>query len=199
MEYKLKIGDRVVPVSVKRERGEYIFDFGGKIVTAGKAFRVGPHLYFEAEKERVILGVIDTPDGKEIMSRGRVHLIGDADRLERKTGKKGAAVTQPTEVTPPMPAIVTGMLVEAGDRVKEKQPVAVVSAMKMETTLYAPYDGTVIRVNASAGDKVMPGDLLVELEEIAEGSDSPEGSDDSEVPENKIKSVAAVETAVATH
>jgi pyruvate carboxylase len=36
--------------------------------------------------------------------------------------------------------------------------------MKMETTLFAPFDGTVKKVNVAEGDKVMPGDILVDIE-----------------------------------
>lgn len=54
--------------------------------------------------------------------------------------------------------------VAPGDTVTESQSVAVVSAMKMETTLYAPFNGIVISVNAAEGDKVMPGDILVDIQ-----------------------------------
>jgi biotin carboxyl carrier protein len=37
--------------------------------------------------------------------------------------------------------------------------------MKMETTLTAPYDGKVKKINASINQKVAPGDVLVEIEE----------------------------------
>jgi len=34
----------------------------------------------------------------------------------------------------------------------------------METTLTAPFAGRVVRVNTAEGQKVMPGDILVDLE-----------------------------------
>jgi biotin carboxyl carrier protein len=54
--------------------------------------------------------------------------------------------------------------VSAGDAVVKGQAVVIVSAMKMETTLVAPFDGTVSKVNVAEGDKVMPGDVLVDIE-----------------------------------
>jgi len=39
----------------------------------------------------------------------------------------------------------------------------VVSAMKMETTLQAPFSGRVARVNVAEGEKVMPGQVLVDI------------------------------------
>ena len=55
------------------------------------------------------------------------------------------------------------VLVAAGDRVTARQPLVVLEAMKMETPLVAPYDGTVAAVHVGEGDRVAGGALLVEL------------------------------------
>jgi biotin carboxyl carrier protein len=80
--------------------------------------------------------------------------------LVRRSGK---GRDLPREVTPPMPAAVVRVLVTPGDRVEKGQPLVVVSAMKMETTLVAPRDGVVLNVNAAEGDKVSPGQNLVDI------------------------------------
>ena len=67
-----------------------------------------------------------------------------------------------------MPAVVIRLLVALGDAVKKGQPLIVLSAMKMEATLYAPYAGTVKKINAAAGEQVMPGLILVEIEQALE-------------------------------
>jgi len=56
------------------------------------------------------------------------------------------------------------IMASPGDRVEKGQAVAVVSAMKMETTLQAPFTGTVTRVNTAEGEKVMPGQILMDIE-----------------------------------
>ncbi|MFN3535585.1 MAG: acetyl-CoA carboxylase biotin carboxyl carrier protein subunit, partial [Desulfatiglandales bacterium] len=56
-----------------------------------------------------------------------------------------------------------------GDLVKEGEPLVVVSAMKMEYTLKAPYGGRVKKVNTRVGAKVNPGDILVDIERTEEG------------------------------
>ena len=66
-------------------------------------------------------------------------------------------------VTPPMPGQVIAIEVAAGDTVEKGQIVAVVSAMKMETPLKAPYAGEVTAVNTEVGAQVNPGDILVEI------------------------------------
>ena len=64
-----------------------------------------------------------------------------------------------------MPGTVIRVLVEPGARVAARQPLVVLEAMKMETPLVAPYDGTVKAVHVAEGDRVAGGMVLVELED----------------------------------
>jgi len=70
--------------------------------------------------------------------------------------------------------VVISVPVEVGDRVKKGQGVVVLSAMKMETTLTAPFDGTVTQVNAAEGESVSPGQILVDIQRDATGSEKEE-------------------------
>jgi acetyl-CoA/propionyl-CoA carboxylase biotin carboxyl carrier protein len=70
-----------------------------------------------------------------------------------------------SSVTAPMPGTVIKVLVQPGDRVKPRQPLLVLEAMKMETPLTAPYDAVVRSVNVAEGDRVAGGAVLMELEE----------------------------------
>jgi len=63
-----------------------------------------------------------------------------------------------------MPSVVVRIMVSPGDLVRKGDGVVVVMAMKMESTLTAPYDGRVRNINAAVGDKVMPGQILVDIE-----------------------------------
>jgi 3-methylcrotonyl-CoA carboxylase alpha subunit len=109
--------------------------------------------------------------GKEIVIDGTPYVVQDADLLERRRGKGGGKAV-PTEVTPPMPSVVIRVLVGVGDEVQEGDGAVVVSAMKMETTLYAPYAGVVTGINVSEGDKVEPGQILVDIERADSGEEA---------------------------
>jgi len=60
------------------------------------------------------------------------------------------------------------VMAEVGQQVAKDDGLVVVSAMKMEFTLTAPYAGEVTAVNTKVGDKANPGDILVEIAPAAE-------------------------------
>jgi 3-methylcrotonyl-CoA carboxylase alpha subunit len=75
------------------------------------------------------------------------------------------AVAEQSVVIAPMPGTVIRLLVAPGDRVRPRQPLVVLEAMKMETPLLSPYEAVVRSVHVTEGDRVAGGAALVELEE----------------------------------
>ncbi|WP_408869127.1 pyruvate carboxylase [Brochothrix campestris] len=63
-----------------------------------------------------------------------------------------------------MPGSVLQVLVAKGDKVEKGQPILVTEAMKMETTIQAPYDSTIKQVYIGVGDAIETADLLIELD-----------------------------------
>ena len=66
-----------------------------------------------------------------------------------------------------MPGSVTEVKVSVSDEVKANQPLLITEAMKMETTIQAPFDGVIKQVNVVGGDAIATGDLLVEIEKLS--------------------------------
>ncbi|GAA0482428.1 acetyl/propionyl/methylcrotonyl-CoA carboxylase subunit alpha [Parasphingorhabdus litoris] len=64
----------------------------------------------------------------------------------------------------PMPGLLVALHVEAGDKVEEGQPLAVVEAMKMENILRAEKNGVVKSVEAAQGDSLAVDAVILELE-----------------------------------
>ncbi len=64
-------------------------------------------------------------------------------------------------VTAPMPGNIIRVDVKGGDSVKAGQILAILEAMKMETEIPAPKDGTVVQVVTSKGAVVETGSPLV--------------------------------------
>jgi acetyl/propionyl-CoA carboxylase alpha subunit len=87
-----------------------------------------------------------------------------APDVDAAAGEHGGGAASGTVVAP-MPGTVIKVAARAGDRVKARDPLLVLEAMKMETPLVAPWDGTVASVHVADGDRVAGGAVLVELEE----------------------------------
>ena len=57
------------------------------------------------------------------------------------------------------------ILVEVGDEVEEDDEIIVIEALKMETFVYAPCDGSVSEIRVQKGDAVEEDDVLMIIEE----------------------------------
>ena len=77
------------------------------------------------------------------------------------SGRKQA--TDPGHVTTAMPGNIVDILVNEGDNVKAGQAVLITEAMKMETEVHSNIDGTVQAIYVSKGDRVTPGEVLIDI------------------------------------
>ncbi|TMK76866.1 MAG: ATP-grasp domain-containing protein [Actinobacteria bacterium] len=91
------------------------------------------------------------------------HSAPDVD--EAAHAAAGAARSEQSSLTAPMPGTVLKVLAAAGDRVEPRQTLLILEAMKMETPVVSPYEATVKAVHVAEGDQVTGGAVLVELEE----------------------------------
>jgi len=87
--------------------------------------------------------------------------------VEKRLGAARQGLAAP-EVTAPMPGKVLKILVAEGDNVANGQALAVLEAMKMETTLYAESAATVKKIHVAAGQMVDHGAVLIEFGPPAE-------------------------------
>jgi pyruvate carboxylase subunit B len=79
------------------------------------------------------------------------------------SGKRKQA-SAPGDVSTSMPGNIVDVLVKVGDVVKTGQAVLISEAMKMETEIQAPIAGTVSAIHVAKGDRVNPGEVLIEIE-----------------------------------
>ena len=76
---------------------------------------------------------------------------------------KAAAPAGATTVEAPMPGKILNIKVSEGQAVKFGEVVVIMEAMKMQTEIVAPADGTVSKILVKAGDSVDTGAALVAL------------------------------------
>jgi len=79
-------------------------------------------------------------------------------------GQRRRQAERPGDVSTTMPGNIVEVLVKEGDQVRAGQGVLVTEAMKMETEIQAPIAGTVTAVRVAKGDRVNPGEVLIEIE-----------------------------------
>ncbi|CAH6721733.1 pyruvate carboxylase 2 [[Candida] jaroonii] len=80
--------------------------------------------------------------------------------IETKTRPKAS---QPNDIGAPMAGVVIEIRAKAGQEVKKGDPVAVLSAMKMEMMISAPVSGKVGEVMIKEGDSVDANDLITSI------------------------------------
>ena len=74
-----------------------------------------------------------------------------------------AASTTQGAVKTPLPGVILQIKCNVGDTVKRGQTLLILEAMKMETPVKAPQDGTVATVDVAKGESVDSGKVLVTL------------------------------------
>ena len=146
--------------------------------------RMGSHVFFDG----LALGEtnqINIEDGKTLVIRylglGDLHDDGTRDvHFELNGTARTVTVPDPhasstvkavvladpndkSEVGASIPGLVSKIHVKAGDKVTENQVIAVVEAMKMETSVTARMDGVVEEVLVKEGDNVKAGELMIKL------------------------------------
>jgi len=79
-------------------------------------------------------------------------------------GGAGAQAGEKDKIFAPMPGKIVKLLVGEGETVKEKQPMVIVEAMKMEHQVVAAAPGSVRKINFGDGDQVDTETPIIELD-----------------------------------
>lgn len=161
MQYKVKVGEETHEVLVKkREDGGFVMQVGDRHYQVEATRLPDRRLSALVDGKRHHFAVISDPAEKTVFFRGQSYTLQDASRRRGR----GAGGDQ-AHVTPPMPGVIVRILVKEGQQVKKNQELLVMSAMKMETTLYAPREAVVQKILVKEGDQVNAGQHLVDFSE----------------------------------
>jgi pyruvate carboxylase len=100
----------------------------------------------------------------ELNGQARNVVIADARLAGAVVGARKAETGNPHQIGAPMPGQVVKVHVSEGLAVHKGDPVVTIEAMKMQTVVAAPIDGTVSNVLTRVGARVGAADLLLELQ-----------------------------------
>jgi urea carboxylase len=150
-----------------------LLDWRRDVLTGDRALTIEPttlrladHVRFCAEHADEISAFRDRQQAAFNDERAR-WALADANRADTES----FAEPPPVEALPDGATLVEAgflasvwkVVVEPGQRVSAGDPLVVLEAMKMETTISAPTGGQVVRVMAAPGQDVTPGQPLVAL------------------------------------
>ncbi|WP_043903991.1 pyruvate carboxylase [Parageobacillus genomosp. 1] len=135
--------------------------------------RLGEEIEVEIEKGKTLivkLVSIGQPqaDGTrvvyfELNGQPREVIIRDESIKSAVVERIKADRANPNHIAATMPGTVVKVLVEKGEKVNKGDHLMITEAMKMETTVQAPFSGIVKDIYVKNGDAIQAGDLLIEL------------------------------------
>ncbi len=169
MHYRFKTGEETLTFGVDPVKENHLkVSTGEKTLDVRYTVITDHHVHCVVEGVGVNAFVTGEKDERTVLIRGVPYVVQDADITARTRKGTRALTSLPKVITPPMPSVVVRIMVAEGDSVRKGDGVIVLTAMKMETTLTAPFPGRVTGINVSVGEKVMPGKILVDIEKEPE-------------------------------
>lgn len=140
---------------------------------------IGEEFHVELEKGKVLIlkllavGPLSDSTGQrevfyEMNGEVRQVTVDDVKAAVENTSRPKADPGDSSQVGAPMAGVVVELRVRDGGEVKKGDPLAVLSAMKMEMVISAPHAGKVASVQIKEGDSVGGSDLICKIVKAGE-------------------------------
>lgn len=117
--------------------------------------------YVEIAGQRHRFHVLHGRDSVAVWLDGRTYYV---PRAKQTNSSHAAGASGSNEVTALMPGKLLRLEVAVGDTVKEKQTVAVMESMKMESPLFASKAGRIAEIRQQPGATLEMGEVVLVIE-----------------------------------
>jgi len=155
MALTVRLGDALVTVSTRPDGSVAIDDTRFTIEAIDRClYRVA------TDEQHWTVAVAGPAESRWIAVDGHVAVLEVSNEADRGRPRRRTASH---ELTAPMPATVTRLLVEPNTPVKAGDVLVMLEAMKMELAIRAPQQGTVGAIHCKVGDLVQPGVALLDF------------------------------------
>jgi biotin carboxyl carrier protein len=152
MKYVTIIGDRQFEIEIGNN---------GEVTVNGEPRHVdflslGPSLYSMITDHRSFQVVVEGDSGHyDVLMNGHLYATQVMDeRALLMAQRRGGLVSGSGEINSPMPGLIVGVLVEAGQMVEAGQTVVILESMKMQNELKTPVAGLIESVSCEVGQTV---------------------------------------------
>jgi biotin carboxyl carrier protein len=168
MRSKVRLNDEEREVEVVRVGNRLRIDYDGVPREARLIHQDGAHFVLEVEepgpdgfiiRRRIRAAGSRAGDRRQLWANGR-HVQYELVR----EGRPAPAAGDEGSLSASIPAVVSEVLVKAGDDVQQGDRLILLESMKMILPIQAPRDGRIAAVHCRPGDAVQPGVPLVTLE-----------------------------------
>lgn len=95
---------------------------------------------------------------------GQTRSITIRDESVKSTKKVNRKALEDNEIGTPILGRLAAITVKEGQEVEKDTPLFVIEAMKMESTITAPFSGTIRKIHLQVGEILEQGDLVIEFE-----------------------------------
>lgn len=137
--------------------------------------RLGEEIEVEIEKGKtLIVKLISISEARsdatrvvyfELNGQSREVIVRDENITSDIVAKPKVDPTSKYQIGATMPGTVVKVLSQEGDKVEKGEFLIITEAMKMETTIQAPFAGRIKKIHVEDGDAITTQDLLIEFEE----------------------------------
>ena len=151
------VGDQDLTVRIEESKDQGTFTIAGQSIP----FRILDSSHIEIAGRRHRYHVLRNRDLYTVWLDGHTYYL-------QRAGKGGIAHATSAATTGEIRAVMPGKLlrleVAVGDTVTEKQTVATMESMKMESALRAPKSGRISEIRRQPGEVVEMGEILMVVE-----------------------------------
>ncbi len=173
------IASYVMYPKVFEDYRKFVDKYGDMSVLPTKYFlnkpEIGEEFHVELEKGKVLIlkllaiGPLSEATGQrevfyEVNGEVRQVTIDDTKAAVENTSRPKADPSDSSQVGAPMAGVVVEVRAKEGHDVKKGDPIAVLSAMKMEMVISAPHSGKVGDILVKEGDSVAGSDLVCKIQ-----------------------------------
>ncbi|MFP4528316.1 MAG: biotin/lipoyl-containing protein [Candidatus Kapaibacterium sp.] len=160
---EIKFNNEIHEIIPEKRDDGFVATIGGEIFDAKATAANANTIIFRRGGRTFAAFAAQDAENYYVVIDGRPFVF-EKPKDEEKSFESAADNGNRQDVTTPMPGSVVKVEVEVGQEVKEGDPLVIVEAMKMETSLFASIDGVVTKISATAGEQVDSDTVLVVVE-----------------------------------